>query len=150
VEEEHPQDKPIIEAARAIALHNFAAHLGEVSFETYPLLFLLIVSDELQEWSRPIPVSLKDSYFTTSFEKITFLDAISHNHSSEIWDIPYSNVDAKRIVRFDFKWLCNDKRMALDSLDCSEQYPESEIWLTNLYQTSIQPGEKFNIKIRTR
>lgn len=51
---------PVLDSATAILLHNFYAvglqkppfSLGPIQAETYPLAFLLILSDELQEWNR--------------------------------------------------------------------------------------------------
>ncbi len=145
-----PEDKPFIEAAKAISVHDFKDDLKEVPFENYPLAFLLILADELQEWSRPIPAPIKDTYFTTSLEKVTLLDAISYEKSDEVWDIPYENAQAKKILNFDFDRLCRDKLKALGVLDCTEQYPESEILLRDVKTEKDHKEEKFNIPIRTR
>jgi hypothetical protein len=145
-----PEDRPLIEASRAIALHNFASKLGAVTFEEHPLAFLLIVADELQEWSRPVPSTVQDSYFTTSLEKVTLLDAIFYDPATDLWDIPYANTQAKQIIRFDFKRLSTDKEKALKVLDCTEQFPESEVLLQDIQEGKPEATDKFSIPIRSR
>ncbi|MFW9983913.1 MAG: hypothetical protein ACFFCB_04200 [Candidatus Odinarchaeota archaeon] len=150
VEKDLAEDRPLIEAARAIALHNFIPELGQISFEKYPLLFVLAVADELQEWGRPVPVTTEVGFFTTTLEKITLMDAIFHDSDSELWDIPYTREQAKKLARFDFKRLYNDKEKALSSLDCAEQFPESDLWLINYHEEKSSVENKFNIKIKTQ
>ncbi len=145
-----PEDRPLIEASRAIALHNFASKLGSVTFEEHPFVFLLIIADELQEWSRPIPATVQDSYFTTSLEKVTLLDSIFYDPPTDLWDIPYSNTQAKTIIHFDFKRLSTDKEKALKVLDCSEQFPESEVLLQDIDKEKPEATEKFSIPVRTK
>jgi hypothetical protein len=145
-----PEDKLLIEAARAISVHNFKNQLRNVPFEDFPLAFLLVLTDELQEWSRPVPVPVKDTYFTTSLEKVALLDAIFYARSNELWDIPYANMQAKRLAKFDFKKLCGDKASVLKVLDCTEQFPESEVHLRNIKTEKPRKEEKFNIPIKTR
>jgi ribosomal protein S15P/S13E len=52
------QDKPVYNAALAIALHDKNIFLNKeiplISFEKNPLIFLLIYSDTVQEWGRPL------------------------------------------------------------------------------------------------
>ena len=59
---------PIVDSATAILLHNYYKNvllkpekfnLGKLDVETYPLAFLLILCDELQEWNRK-PYGVKD------------------------------------------------------------------------------------------
>lgn len=150
VAKELAEDRPLIEAARAIALHNFIPELGQIPFEKYPLLFVLAVADELQEWGRPVPVTTEAGFFTTTLEKITLMDAIFHNSDTELWDIPYTREQAKKLARFDFKRLYNDKEKALSSLDCTEQFPESDLWLINYHEEKSSVENKFNIKIKTQ
>jgi hypothetical protein len=145
-----PEDRPLIEAARAISLHNFKDMLKSVPFEDYPLAFLLVLTDELQEWSRPIPVPVKDTYFTTSLEKVALLDTIFYGRPNEIWEIPYTNVQAKKLAKFDFKKLCKDKATALSVLDCTEQFPESRIQLTNIEIENRSREQSFNVEIKTK
>ena len=124
--------------------------MGHISFEKYPLLFVLAVADELQEWGRPVPVTTEAGFFTTTLEKITLMDAIFHDSDSELWDIPYTREQAKKLARFDFKRLYNDKEKALNSLDCAEQFPESDLWLINYHEEKSSVENKFNIKIKTQ
>jgi hypothetical protein len=145
-----PEDRPLIEAARAISLHNFKEMLRTVPFEEYPLAFLLVLTDELQEWSRPVPVPLKDTYFTTSLEKVALLDAIFYTKPNELWDMPYTNKQAKKLSGFDFKKLCKDKATALSVLDCAEQFPESEIELRNIESDKPKKEESFTIEIKSK
>lgn len=143
-----PEDRPLVEAARAIALHNLAKDLRSVPFEKYPLVFLLVLADELQEWSRPVSFTAKDAYFTTSLEKMTLLDQMFFEDSAKLWDIPYGNPEAKKIVRFDFRRLCHDKAEALGTLDCSSQFPESDLQLQDI--DAEKAKAQFDIKIETR
>lgn len=145
-----PEDRPLIEAARAISVHNFKDELRDVPFEDFPLAFLLILADELQEWSRPVPVPVKDTYFTTSLEKVALLEAIFYARSNEFWDIPYANMQAKKLAKFDFRKLSEDKASFLEVLDCTEQFPESEVQLRNINPEKPRKEEKVNLKIRTR
>ncbi|MFX1244805.1 MAG: hypothetical protein ACFE8F_07545 [Promethearchaeota archaeon] len=150
VEKEQPEDRPLIEAARAIAMHNYARHVKEIPFDDYPLLFLLVLADELQEWGRPIPVSSQDGFFTTNLEKTTLLDSILYNLPQESWDVPYSDEAAKKLIQFDFNRLIDDKQKALHGLDCSELYPETEILLLDYNQATATPLNQYSIHIRTQ
>ncbi len=150
VEKESSEARPLIEAARAITVHNFISKLGQIPFEDYPLLFVLALADELQEWGRPVPVTMQEGFFTTTIEKITLLDAIFHETTSELWDIPYVHNQAKDIVKFDFKRLYNDKKNALACLDCTEQYPDSDLWLINYNKEKSSVLNKFQIRISTQ
>jgi hypothetical protein len=145
-----PEDRPLIEAAKAICLHNFKNELGNVPFEDSPLAFLLIFVDELQEWSRPVPVPLKDTYFATSLQKVALVKAISCKKTDEIWDIPYTNIQAKRLAKFDFRRLCKDKKSYFRVLDCTEQFPESEVQLRDVKDEKTGKEDKFSIQIETK
>ncbi len=48
-----PPTPPIIDAARAIALHDPGVNL-EVKYSEYPVAFVFIIADELQDWGRPV------------------------------------------------------------------------------------------------
>lgn len=150
IEENHPQTRPLIEAARAIALHNCIEKLEPLSFEDYPLLFLLAVCDELQEWGRPIPVTSEAGYFTTSLQKVTLTDAIFHDTSLELWDLPFTNAEAKQLMRFDFKRLHRDKENKLKGLDCTQQFPETDLFLIDFDKSSSEVADKYEIKIQSR
>jgi hypothetical protein len=141
--------RPLVEAARAIALHNFKSELKDLPFEDSPLAFLLVLADELQEWSRPVPVPVKDTYFTTSLEKVALLDSISYRNSEEFWEIPYTNTQAKKVANFDFKMVCKDKASSLKTLNCAEQFPETEILLKDVNPERKPKEEKFEIVLRT-
>jgi hypothetical protein len=145
-----PEDRPLIEAAKAICLHNFKDELGNVPFEDFPLAFLLILVDELQEWSRPIPVPVKDTYFATSLQKVALVNAISCEKTDELWDIPYTNTQAKQLAKFDFRRLCMDKKSFFKVLDCSEQFPESEVQLRDVKDEEKGKEDKFSIQIETK
>ncbi|MDH5746382.1 MAG: hypothetical protein OEZ21_05445 [Candidatus Bathyarchaeota archaeon] len=145
-----PEDRPLMEAARAISVHNSKDYLKNVPFEDFPLAFLLILADELQEWSRPVPVPVKDTYFTTTLEKVALLDAIFYARSNGLWDIPYANIQAKKLAKFDFKRLCGDKASVLKVLDCTEQFPESDVQLRNIKAEKPRKEETFTIQIKTR
>jgi hypothetical protein len=147
---EATENRPLVEAARAIALHNFKADLGEIAFNESPLTFPLILADELQEWSRPVPVTVKDTYFTTNLQKIALLDRMFYYEKDDLWDIPYTNDEAKKVANFDFKKLCGDKAIALGGLDCAEQFPESEIQLRDIRTNEPTNEEKMNIALRTK
>jgi len=141
--------KPLLEAARAIALHNFKDELKNLPFEDFPLAFLLVLTDELQEWSRPVPIPLKDTYFTTNLEKVSLLDSISYTKSKESWNISYTNVQAKKMANFDFKMISKDKENSLRTLDCTEQFPDTEILLRDVYPEGPQNQEEFDIFLKT-
>jgi hypothetical protein len=145
-----PEDKPLIEAARAISLHNYKELLKTLRFEDYPLAFMLVLTDELQEWSRPVPIPVKDTYFTTNVEKIALLDAIFFSKSEEFWEIPYTNAEAKKLSGFNFERLCKDKEIAIGVLDCSEQFPESQIELKNVEAEKLNREENFKVEVTTK
>ena len=145
-----PEDRPLIEAAKAICLHNFKNELRNVAFEDFPLVFLLILVDELQEWSRPVPVPVKDTYFTTTIQKVALVEAIFHEKTEDLWDIPYANMQAKTLAKFDFKKLCKDKENFLKVLDCTEQFPESEVQLRDIRDEKAGKEDKFSVQIETK
>ena len=47
-------DKEIVDSITSIALHNIASHIDDciIEYTDNPLLFLLIISDTIQEWDR--------------------------------------------------------------------------------------------------
>jgi hypothetical protein len=149
IAQDHVENRPLIAAARAIALHDSIEKLTPLPFEEYPLLFLLAVCDELQEWGRPIPVSSEEGYFTTSLQKVTLTDAIFHDTSLELWDIPFTNAQAKALMGFDFKRLHNDKETKLKGLDCTEQFPETDLLLIDYDRDVSKVIGKYEIKIQS-
>ncbi|MFX1564760.1 MAG: hypothetical protein ACFFCH_02095, partial [Promethearchaeota archaeon] len=150
VKRENPQDRPLIEAARAIALHDVIEKLNPLPFEEYPLLFLLAVCDELQEWGRPIPVSTDDGFFTTALQKITLTEAIFHDSTVELWDVPFTNTQAKILMGFDFKRLHTDKAFKLNGLDCCQQFPETDMLLVDYDKNSSKVLDTYEIAIHSR
>ncbi len=150
VKEKYSENRPLIEAARAIALHDNIEKLKPLPFEEYPLLFLLAVCDELQEWSRPIPVTTEDSYFTTALQKVTLTDAIFHNIDLELWDIPFMNAHAKSLMKFNFKRIHTEKETKLKGLDCTEQFPETDMLLVDFNKEKSEVIDKWEIKIQSR
>lgn len=57
MQEDEDLSQPLLIAAQAIALHNTLMNeenIGIIRFDEYPVAFLLILCDELQEWGRPI------------------------------------------------------------------------------------------------
>lgn len=93
---------------------------------------------------------VKDTYFTTNIEKVALLDAIFYSKPKEFWEIPYTNVEAKKLSDFDFRQLCKDKANALGVLDCTEQFPESEVQLRNVEMEKTKKEESYTVEIKTR
>ncbi len=149
ISKEQPENRPLIEAARAIALHDNIEKLCPLPFEEYPLLFLLAITDELQEWGRPIPVSSEEGYFTTSLQKVTLTDAIFHDTSIELWDVPFTNAQAKTLMGFDFNRIHHDKEAKLKGLDCTEQFPETDLLLIDYDKDASKVAEKYEIRIKS-
>ncbi|MFX1508667.1 MAG: hypothetical protein ACFFBR_00035 [Promethearchaeota archaeon] len=149
VEQENPKDRPLIEAARTIALHDVIENLGPLPFEDYPLLFLLAICDELQEWGRPIPISTEDGYFTTALQKFSLTEAIYHDSGVELWDIPFTNAQAKSLMSFDFKRIHSDKAFKLKGLDCTQQFPETDMLLIDYDKNASKVIEKYEIPIHS-
>ena len=89
-----------VKAARAIALHNFKANLKDYVFDEQPLAFFLMLIDELQEWGRPIPIQVKDTYFTTELKKVTLLDELLLNLDEFSWMMQFKNQEAKDLMNF--------------------------------------------------
>ncbi|NIQ07612.1 MAG: hypothetical protein GWO20_18415, partial [Candidatus Korarchaeota archaeon] len=89
-----------IKAARAIALHNFKKDLKDFSFDAHPLSFFLALIDEMQEGGRPIPLQVRDSYFTVDLKKISLLDEIRLILDEREWMMQYRNMEAKRLSKF--------------------------------------------------
>ena len=116
-------------AARAIALHNFKDKLEDFLFDSHPLSFLLVLIDEMQEWGRPIPLQIRDTYFTTELKKVALLDEIILAIDEFQWVMQYKNADAKKLIKFDFDQLCNGKKAAFFRLERGDQFQETTILL---------------------
>jgi hypothetical protein len=119
-------------AARAIALHNFKAQLKDYVFEEQPLAFFLMLIDELQEWGRPIPIQIRDTYFTTELKKVTLLDDLILNLDEFSWLMQFKNQQAKDLMEFNFKLFSNDKKNTFGRLDSGESFPKTTIKLQNV------------------
>ncbi|MFW9947641.1 MAG: hypothetical protein ACFFDX_12525 [Candidatus Odinarchaeota archaeon] len=121
-----------VKVARAIALHNFKPQLNDYAFEKQPLAFFLMLIDELQEWGRPIPIQIRDTYFTTELKKITLLDDLLLNLDDFSWLMQFKNQQAKEIMNFKFEIFSNDKKKAFARLDSGEIFPKTTINLQDI------------------
>ncbi|MHA1213041.1 MAG: hypothetical protein ACTSSH_11320 [Candidatus Heimdallarchaeota archaeon] len=127
-----------IKAAQAIALHNFKDKLPEHVFDNNPLAFLLVLIDELQEWSRPIPLQIRDSYFTTELKKITLLDEIHLAIDDVQWLMAYKKMDAKELTNFKFDLFCQSKNLAFGRLFRGKEFPKSRIVIQDYEVSKIE------------
>lgn len=98
-------------------------------FDENPLAFLLVLIDEMQEWGRPIPLQIRDSYFTTELKKVALLDEVLLTIDEFTWLMQYKNTDAKKLVKFDFVRACEDKEKAFFRLDRGSTFQETLILL---------------------
>jgi len=128
-----------IKAARAIALHNFKSNLKDYIFDNQPLAFFLMLIDELQEWGRPIPIQVRDTYFTTELKKVTLLDELLLNLDEFTWLMQFKNQQAKDLMNFDFNFFSNEKKKTFGRLNCGEKFPMTKI---NLQDVNISKKEK--------
>ena len=135
-----------IKAAQAIALHNFKNKLPEYIFDNNPLAFLLVLIDEMQEWGRPVPLQIRDSYFTTELKKITLLDEVLLTIDNVEWLMAYKKMDAKKITNFQFHYFCNAKREAFNRLEKGNEFPGTIIVLQD-YEIEVQES---NTKLNER
>jgi len=126
-------------AARAIALHNFKAQLKDYVFEEQPLAFFLMLIDELQEWGRPIPIQVRDTYFTTELKKVTLLDELLLSLDEFSWLMKFKNQQAKALMEFNFNLFSNDKKKTFGRLDSGEMFPKTTI---NLQDVEILKDKK--------
>lgn len=126
-------------AARAIALHNFKAQLKDYVFEEQPLAFYLMLIDELQEWGRPIPIQVRDTYFTTELEKVTLLDELLLTLDEFTWLMQFKNQQAKNLMEFNFKLFSNGKKKSFGRLNSGEKFPKTTI---NLQDIEFMKGKK--------
>ncbi|MFX0042566.1 MAG: hypothetical protein ACFE8L_06615 [Candidatus Hodarchaeota archaeon] len=130
-----------IKAARAIALHNFKANLKDYIFDEQPLAFFLMLIDELQEWGRPIPIQVKDTYFTTELKKVTLLDELLLNLDELSWMMQFKNQEAKDLMEFNFKLFSNEKKKTFGRLNCGENFPTTTINLQDI-KISVNKDKK--------
>ena len=119
-------------AAKSIALHNFKIKLPEHNFDNQPLTFFLMLIDELQEWGRPIPVQVQDTYFTTELQKISLLDEIYFQLDEFAWSMQFRNEKAKKLMNFDFNIFSNEKRIKLERLTRGSNFSKTLINLQDI------------------
>lgn len=137
--------KGYILAARAIALHNFKAQLKDYVFEKQPLAFFLMLIDELQEWGRPIPIQIRDTYFTTELKKVTLLDDLLLNLDEFSWLMQFKNKQAKDLMQFNFNLFSNDKKKTFGRLNSGEMFPKTKINLQDVEIIKDKKGNKEKI-----
>ncbi|NVM17652.1 MAG: hypothetical protein HWN80_08035 [Candidatus Lokiarchaeota archaeon] len=118
--------------AKAIALHNFKAHLKEYTFDNHPLAFFLMLIDELQEWGRPIPIQVRDTYFTTEIKKVTLVDDILLNLDEFSWLMQFKNKKAKDLMKFNFNSFSKEKEKSFGRLDRGKSFSKTIINLQEL------------------
>ena len=129
IKENKDEYEGYILAAQAIALHNFKDRLNDFIFDSNPLAFLLVLIDEMQEWGRPIPLQIRDSYFTTELKKVALLDEIILTIDEFEWMMQYRNTQAKALIHFDFNRLCQGKNKAFYRLNRGSHFQETTILL---------------------
>ncbi|MFX1375275.1 MAG: hypothetical protein ACFFA0_05640 [Promethearchaeota archaeon] len=134
-----------IKVAQAIALHNFKSHLKEYIFDNQPLAFFLMLIDELQEWGRPIPIQIRDSYFTVEVKKINLLEEVTFILDEFKWLMQFKNQQAKKLMKFDFQFFSNDKKRAFGRLDNGEHFPTTTITLQDIKSSSQKKKKKEEI-----
>jgi hypothetical protein len=119
-------------AAKSMALHNFKERLPDHNFDTQPLTFFLMLIDELQEWGRPIPVQVRDTYFTMELKKISLLDEISLHLDDFSWLMQFKNEQAKNLMNFDFQLFSKEKQDSLGRLDRGSKFSKTLINFQNI------------------
>jgi hypothetical protein len=119
-------------AARAIAIHNIKALLPDFNFDKNPLAFFLTLIDELQEWGRPIPIQVRDTYFTTELKKVTLLDEIEFHLDENSWLMQFRNREAKKLMNFDFKLFCTNKEFSLKRLNVGTSFSSTSLHLEDI------------------
>ena len=119
-------------AAKAMALHNFKAQLKEYTFDNHPLAFFLMLIDELQEWGRPIPIQIRDTYFTTELKKVTLMDEVLLNLDDFSWLMQFKNIKAKALMKFDFTMFSNEKQKTFNRLNRGKSFSETTIHLQDI------------------
>jgi len=127
--------------AKAIALHNFKAQLKEYVFDNHPLAFFLMFIDELQEWGRPIPLKVRDTYFTTELKKITLLDDIILNLDEFKWSMQFKNKEAENLMNFNFKEFSIEKKKTFSRLKRGHKFSQTKIQLQDI-KTDLEREKK--------
>lgn len=131
--------------AKAIALHNFKASLKDYVFDEQPLAFFLMLIDELQEWGRPIPIQIRDTYFTTELEKVTLLDELHLNLDDFTWLMQFKDQQAKDLMQFNFKLFSSEKKKSFGRLNGGKIFPRTTINLQDIKITGQKKEKKENI-----
>lgn len=134
-----------IKVAQAIALHNFKANLKDYRFSSQPLTFFLMLIDELQEWGRPIPIQVRDSYFTAELKKVNLLEELSLNLDEFNWFMKFKNQQAKELMKFDFHFFSNEKKKSFGRLHSDEIFPKTTINLQDIKITTQKRKGEENI-----
>jgi hypothetical protein len=124
--------KGYILAAKAIALHNFKFSLTDFNFDQNPLAFFLVLIDELQEWGRPIPIQIRDTYFTTELKKVTLLDELELHMDEFSWFMHFRNEKAKKLMNFNFNLFSNDKEKSLLRLNTGSNFRTTALHLNDI------------------
>jgi hypothetical protein len=127
-----------LKAAQAIALHNFKDELPDYIFDNNPLAFLLVLADEMQEWGRPIPLQIRDSYFTAEMNKITLLDEVILTIDEVQWLMEYKKMRAKELTNFQFHYFCDSKNKAFGRLRRGKEFPKTRIVLQDYQKMTSQ------------
>ncbi|MFX0034217.1 MAG: hypothetical protein ACFE9I_01090 [Candidatus Hermodarchaeota archaeon] len=125
-------------AAKAIALHNFKAKLKDYNFEENPLAFFLMLIDELQEWGRPIPIQIRDTYFTTELKKVTLLDEILLHLDEFSWLMQFKDQQAKDLMQFNFSLFSNEKKKTFGRLNGGTIFPKTTVNLQDIKTTKLK------------
>ncbi|MHA2391651.1 MAG: hypothetical protein ACXAEX_06755 [Promethearchaeota archaeon] len=121
-----------IKVAQAIALHNFKPKLEDHNFSKQPLAFLLMLIDELQEWGRPIPIQVRDTYFTTELKKVNLLDELYLKLDEFSWLLQFKNQQAKELMNFNFQFYSSEKKNTFGRLSSDEPFPKTTISLQDI------------------
>ena len=119
-------------AAKSIALHNFKTKLPEHNFDIQPLTFFLMLIDELQEWGRPIPIQVQNTYFTTELQKISLLDEITFHCEEFSWFMRFKNEKAKKLMNFDFTVFSDAKKNSFGRLTRGSNFSKTLIDLQDV------------------
>ena len=128
-----------------IPLDEVKASLKDYVFDEQPLAFFLMLIDELQEWGRPIPIQIRDTYFTTELEKVTLLDEILLNLDDFNWLMQFKNQQAKDLMKFNFNLFSNEKKKTFGRLDSGDMFPETTINLQDIEIVKQKKEKRENI-----
>jgi hypothetical protein len=134
-----------IKVAQAIALHNFKTKLDDFLFEKQPLAFFLMLIDELQEWGRPIPIQIRDTYFTTELKKVNLLDELLLYIDEFTWYMKFMNEDAKNLMSFNFNLFSQEKMKTFGRLSSGDLFPQTEVRLQDIKITKKHQKTKQDI-----